>query len=113
MPIYDTQTYDEHLYRNLSSNLFYIELNAKVEIFDYWYIDGGIKTHIRNITDNHTFLPLESSYKLGFGYQYKGLTFGYEHLCIHSMTPFEYKINYDKIYNAVYDELFIRLDFKF
>ncbi len=110
MPIYDTQLYTNHLDQQLGTNLYYIELGIKTDVFNNWYIDGKIKTHIRNITENHTFLPLDTSYKVGAGWTNNIITIGYDHLCIHSMTPFEYKINYNQTYNAVYDELFIRIE---
>ena len=117
MPIYDTELYTDNLDQYIGNNLYYVQMETHADIFNFLYVEGGVKTSIRNILDNETFLPLESSYNFGAGFslgeEKKKLTIGYNHLCIHSMTPYDYKINYSKEYNAGYDELFLKFQTKF
>ena len=107
VPIYDTQVYDIQMHNNVGKNLYTIQLDIDLKVLKYWYIGGKIKTSMKNLEVSHTFLPIESSYELHTFFKIKNIEVGFRHQCIHSMSPFEYKVNYTKTYNSAYEEFYI------
>lgn len=87
-----------------------ITVEAEALFFDVFFIDFGTKTRVTDTT-NLTYYPYSISSKFGFGlYIINNIKIGFTHVCIHPQLPVEYEVNHP-LFNAYYDEIYIRAEF--
>ena len=82
-PYYDLKPYYALLYLDIEYK------GIKVYAFDKTYF---------NKAESIYFNPLLTEYTLGASYTYKKCTWGYEHMCSHSISMRVFSESYDRIY---------------
>lgn len=87
----------------------YTDLQAEIEIFDFFFVGGGVKTGAW-YHGGYTFFPHRSSYEFRAGFRWKLIEAGWRHYCFHPMTPFFGFgiLDYRAIWEGAYDELYLR-----
>ena len=88
-------------------NVYYVNFNAEVLMFNHLFIGGSTKTYIQPNNKENDFYPVQNDYQLNAGIRYKNIEIGMIHLCIHpgdsvDMQPI------GKSYSG-YEEFYIRL----
>jgi len=102
--MYKSDLRDERIVKSLS---FYVDLETFLE-WKYFYIGGGIKTHIWKCRDNYTFSPDGSFYSLAFGFTFNKIEIGMRHYCIHPIVPYMTYTKPEPQWEGAYEEIFIR-----
>jgi hypothetical protein len=88
----------------------YTDLQAEIEIFDLFFIGGGVWTGAW-YHGGYTFWPHRSIYSFHVGLRWKGIEAGWRHNCFHAQTPyFGFGIlDYKAIWEGGFDQVYIRI----
>ncbi len=87
----------------------YIQLETEVELLDYFFIGGMIKTDMLINQERLSFRPELSSYLFKAGVRFKMLEIGFRHICIHPTMPYYLQFQPITTYDAAYEEIYIRI----
>ncbi len=95
-----------------NENVFDVTLDAEVQIFDYFFMGGAIKSYFQDKENQDSFYPFESNYLFKAGLRYKNIELGFRHLCLHPVRPYEMIYNAKGSTNGAYEEFYIRISSK-
>lgn len=94
-------------------NIYYINMDVEVIVFEYLFVGGGMKAYIQPIKDNYSSHPFEMDYLFKAGLRYKGIEVGFRHFCLHPVRPYEMYYQPQGSTDSGYEELYIRLTNKY
>lgn len=93
---------------------YYIDLGVRAQLYEYFFIEGAVKTRMWDEKNEWTFAPFNSEYRFGFGVQAGPLTMGFRHLCTHPVIPYINSVPPGPIqYEGGYDEIYFRIDYSY
>lgn len=93
----------------------YVMMDAEVEITDYLFVGGSIRTEMMKNSFDQTFAPISDQYIFRAGARIGILEIGYRHLCTHPVFAYVYQqeerpqVNYE----GNYDEFYLRISGRF
>ena len=91
-----------------NTNIFYVNLDVEVEIFDHLFIGGAVKTYTQN-DDGVSLYPFEANYLFKAGLRFNNLELGFKHFCLHPVRPYEMYYEPQGSTNSAYEEFYIRI----
>lgn len=113
-PLKGAVTSYEHVTESYVTEMgIYVNLETEVQLFDFLFIGGMVKTDMFLSNDSLSFRPEISSYLFNAGIRFEGLEIGYRHLCVHPTMPYRIYFNPIQTYDAGYDEFYIRISNEF
>ncbi len=90
-------------------NIFYVTMEAEVDILKYLFIGGTVKTYVNDKPNDYKFTPFEADYILETGLRYKNIELGFKHFCLHPVRPFEMYYPSQDSRDGGYEEFYIRI----
>ncbi len=69
--------------QTLNENVYYVNFDAEVLLFDYFFIGGSTKIFIQPNNQSHDFYPIQNDYLFKTGFRYKNIQIGFNHFCTH------------------------------
>ena len=105
-PYYGSLNINERL---IDENIYYINMDAEVIIYDNFFIGGAMKTYMNDKPNSDTFSPFEVDYMFKAGLRYDNIELGFRHLCLHPVRPFEMYYQPQDSTNASYEEFYIKI----
>jgi hypothetical protein len=92
---------------------FYVDMNAKVTLFDLFFIGGGTKCYMWKYNVGYTFCPNTAGYSFIAGVNLGILEAGYRHYCYHPVMPWSYYRRSAMKWEGAYSEIYVRLEGSF
>jgi len=90
----------------------YTDMEAEVVILDTFFAGGGVRTSIWQLTTDNgdfSFFPHKAVYSFFAGARYRTFEIGFRHFCIHPVVPY-FPITWpNPIWEAAYEELYLRI----
>ena len=88
----------------------YVDLEGGVELFNFLYIGGGVKTYVDKYNTGKDFMPANIEYDFQVAATFGVLSVGYRHYCFHPTIPWVYKRKFTPAWEAWYEEIYIRVE---
>lgn len=66
-----------------NENVYYIDFDAEVLMFNHFFIGGSSKTFIQPDNEGYSFYPIQNDYLFKTGFRYKNIQVGFNHFCTH------------------------------
>ena len=96
----------------LTEQVGYVQMDAEVEMFDFLFVGGSMKTYIQGTSDITNYHPFELDSFFNAGLRFGDMELGWRHLCLHPVRPLEIVYNSNTSTDASYDEYYIRMEIK-
>ncbi len=110
LPIGNLRLY-EPVYSYEPAANYYVDLAARVVLWDSLYFGGAAKTYFCDVPDTYMFNPHAVNFLVEAGLRHKGFTIGWRHYCIHPFMPM-FPDTVKQIWDGGYEEAFIRFEAK-
>ncbi len=94
------------------SNTFYTSMEAKVFLFEYVFVGGGIDTIIHKSAEGYSFVPDGNDYMFIAGIRVGIVEIFYQHNCLHPAPTYTYFRKFAPQWEAAYDRIGIRIEGK-
>ena len=113
-PFYDSRNVSEiDNIRIRNESVYYITLDTEVQLFEYIFIGGAIKTYFQGNLNSKSYSPFEADYLFKAGLRFKNLELGFRHLCLHPVRPYEMYYQPQGSTDGSYEEFYIRISSEF
>ncbi len=89
----------------------YVLMDADIEISEYLFVGGSIRTDMVKNDFDKTFAPVADQYVFRAGARFGVLEVGFRHLCTHPVYTYVYQQEErpEVKYEGSYDELYLRV----
>ena len=91
----------------LNENVYYIDFDAEILMFNYFFIGGSAKTFIQPNNKGHDFYPIQIDYLFKSGFRYKNIQIGFNYFCTHPVRSVGI-VSRGTAYGG-YEEFYIRI----
>ncbi len=89
---------------------FYATLDAGVLLFGIGYVRGGVTTKFWKLDHGFYFSPDQVEYHVDVGLQWRGLSAGFRHYCMHPVVPFIGSEVLQVAWEGSYQQVYVRFE---
>ena len=89
---------------------FYAQMQGEIVAWDLVFIGGDVRTYAKKWLSSVSFFPNTVEYAVGVGVRYSIFELGFRHICIHPVTPLPYHMSGKVIWEAAYEEIYLRIE---
>jgi len=111
LPLGFIQTYETDIVRTESLvGSANVKMDIQAEMFDLFFVGGGITTNLRTQDAPNPFIPVDVFYSFNAGIKFQFIEAGFRHYCMHPIVPFLYHAEISPQWEGAYEEIYIKFE---